>query len=530
MGRTTMLAGAPLSSQIAREGLTVDTWLPAFSAFFGEVLAATSEEPDSIAGNLLPTWRVVCLERLFLPTGFSQRAWLDGAFDLRADERITEHDAEQSIGQPEEEEVDATTYRTLSPFKKPRLPTPKVAKHRKTQQDEVLLSQYLEQSFAMHDALKSSQVIPPDESTLLEAADRTVTPHQPRPVQHNIHLQGQTRRDSDASTVDATFLSAASSPPATQIGDITFNSTFPGSTAQSTASLTTTSTGSSTSTALPNRPIDTPRRPPRAPLASLKAPHLLSLSQLPNASHLHAIQPQTMTVDLIIGILSLSPLRTVTVRRTGRLVGVLEMLVGDETSAGFGVTFWVDVAQVESQGLAQGGEAVEARDELKESLQGLRKGDVVLLRNVALSDFQKVVRGNSLGRMRRGGGGRGGNATSVRLLWRAGWMRIGTKQVAESQDLEAVYESEELESDDDSNGVVSIRGDDKAVKDKTARIREWTRQFVPAAGVSPSKRKKRKYEEEHHERSGYGDESVFSADEGIVPPEDLPPDDSLVGR
>jgi len=530
MGRTTMLAGAPLSSQIAVEGLTIDGWLPAFSAFFGDVLAATSEEPDSIAPKLLPTWRVVSLERLSLPTGFSQRAWLDGAFDLAVDERITEHDKEQSIGQPEEEDVDATTYLTLSPFKKPQLPNPKPTRQSKAQQDEVLLTQYLEQSFAMHDALKSSQVIPPDESTLLEAADRTVTPRQIHTFQHNTDLQGQTRRDSDVSTVDATFLSAASSPPATQIGDITFNSTFPGSTAQSTASLTTTSTGSSTSTALLDRTIDTPRRPPRAPLAPLKAPHLLSLFQLPNASHLHAIQPQTMTVDLITGILSLSPLRTVTVRRTGRLVGVLEMLVGDETSAGFGVTFWVDVAQEESQGLATRGEAGEARDELKESLQGLRKGDVVLLRNVALSDFQKVVRGNSLGRLRRGGGGRGGNATSVRLLWRAGWIRHDVEQITPAEDLEAAYESEELESDGDGDDVGLVRGDDKAVKDKTARVRTWTRQFVPVAGVSPSRRKKRKFGEEYDERSGYGDESVLSAQDGMILPEELPPDDSLVGR
>jgi len=239
-----------------------------------------------------------------------------------------------------------------------------------------------------------------------------------------------------------------------------------------------------------------------------------------------------MTVDLVIGILSLSPLRTVTVRRTGRLVGVLEMLVGDDTSAGFGVTFWVDVAQEESQGLALQGEAREARDDLKESLQGLRKGDVVLLRNVALSDFQKVVRGNSLGRMRRGGGGRGGNATSVRLLWRAGWMRNDLDQGTQAEELEAAYESEELDSDNDGggDGAGLIRGNDKAVRDKTARVREWTRQFVPAAGVSPSRRKKRKYEEEHDGRTGYGDESVLSAQDGMIPPEELPPDDSLVGR
>jgi len=529
MGRTTMLAGAPLPSAITRDGLSVDTWLPAFSTFFSHVLAKTPEDPTCIGPKLLPTWRVVSLERLLLPSGFSQRAWLDGAFNVGSNEDIAEHDEQQEKGHLEDEDPDATTYLTMSPFKKPRLPSPKTWKQCKPPQDEVLLSQYLEQSFAMHDALKSSQVIPPDESTLLEAADRTITPHHARQSQPYNHAQEQTRRDSDASTVDVTFLSAASSPPATQIGDITFNSTFPGSTAQSTASLTTTSSGSSTSTTLRARPIESPRRQPRAPLAPLRAPHLLSLFQLPTASHLHAIQPQTMTVDLIIGILSLSPLRIVTVRRTGRLVGVLEMLVGDDTSAGFGVTFWVDVAQEESQGLTLPG---EARDELKESLQGLRKGDVVLLRNVALSDFQKVVRGNSLGRMRRGGGGRGGNATSVRLLWRAGWMRVDVDQATEGEDLEAAYESEELEIDDDGNGggVGLIRGDDKAVRDKTARVRGWTRQFVPAAGVSPSRRKKRKYEEEHDGRSGYGDEGVLSAQDGMISPEELPPDDSLVGR
>jgi len=246
-----------------------------------------------------------------------------------------------------------------------------------------------------------------------------------------------------------------------------------------------------------------------------------------------------MTVDLIVGIISASSLRIVTVRRTGRQVGVLELLVGDETRAGFGVTFWVDVTREESQGQQSHVSGRDFKDELRERLEAFRKGDVVILKNVALSEFQKVVRGNSLGRTRQGGGGRGGNATSVALLWRAGWMRdvIGDDQ---RDTAEAVYDSDELDEDEGDGVPASTVGRNTVVKEKTRKVREWTRRFIPAvtAGTTPTRRKeKRRQEDVSGGGRGKRRRVLVAEDDSLISRagigafgmmDELPPDDSMM--
>ena len=489
----------------------------------------------------LPVWRSVSLAQVHLPTGFSQRGWLNEALGLSSpvERALDQHDYK---AQPSQERVsieqgsdDDSPTRRLSTFKKPLPKTPLGrGSEESAKQKEVLLSQYLERSFALHDAIHSSQVIPADESTLLKVEDQTAeqTSFHPRAVQEQ-------EEHEDDSEIEATFLTSTSTqePLASQTNDVSFTSTYPiGTAADSTIDSISTTSNSSSTFSSTIRPLTDRNSAPTRPCISRappSAPHLLPLSSLPTPSHLHAIHPQTMTVDLVVGIISASSLRIVTVRRTGRQVGVLELLVGDETRAGFGVTFWVDVTQEESQGQQSHVTVREIKDELRETLEALRKGDVVLLKNVALSEFQKVVRGNSLGRTRRGGGGRGGNATSVALLWRAGWMREANDRDA----AEAAYDSDGL--DGEGTGVVeSTVGPSTVVIEKTKKVREWTRRFVPAvtAGTIPTRRKEKRWQTdvgngiEGKRRRLTVDEndSLTSRPGGFGIMDELPPDDSLM--
>ncbi|PNY23349.1 Uncharacterized protein TCAP_06723 [Tolypocladium capitatum] len=125
---------------------------------------------------------------------------------------------------------------------------------------------------------------------------------------------------------------------------------------------------------------------PPAPVPS----HLSELEDVPSATRIAALQPQTVTLNLIVGVLSIAQPRTVTTR-WGTALSLVEVLVGDDTAAGFAVTFWLS-----SDGGAES------------SVVGLRRQDVVLMENVALHIFRGKVYGQSL---RRG-------LTRVSLLWR----------------------------------------------------------------------------------------------------------------
>ena len=115
--------------------------------------------------------------------------------------------------------------------------------------------------------------------------------------------------------------------------------------------------------------------------------HLSDVEDIPNAAYLRSIIPQTMTVNLIAAVMSLPTPRTViTGRQWGkeRPCDLVEILVGDETKAGFGVTLW----------LANNADGETMRKQIKH----LRLGDIVLFRNVALSSFRDKVHGQSLRR------------------------------------------------------------------------------------------------------------------------------------
>ena len=175
------------------------------------------------------------------------------------------------------------------------------------------------------------------------------------------------------------------------------------------------------------------------------AGHLTALKGIPNASHLHSIHPQTMTVNLIVGIISIPPPRTIKTRR-GANIELIEMLVGDETKSGFGINFWLSSSPVEG--------------DMRGALRGLRPQDVILVRNVALSSFRGKVYGQSLTR----------EMTKVHLFYRN---RI------DRTDLGGYYHSADLVPGESLNPQV----------DKTRRVREWVLRFVGAgAGQKKIKR------------------------------------------
>ncbi|KAL8958067.1 MAG: hypothetical protein Q9193_004803, partial [Seirophora villosa] len=77
-------------------------------------------------------------------------------------------------------------------------------------------------------------------------------------------------------------------------------------------------------------------------LARFSATVTTDLCSMPTAAYLHSITPQTMTVNLLVGIIALPPARTITTRREkNRTVDLIEMIVGDDTRAGFGVNIWL---------------------------------------------------------------------------------------------------------------------------------------------------------------------------------------------
>lgn len=182
----------------------------------------------------------------------------------------------------------------------------------------------------------------------------------------------------------------------------------------------------------------------------LETAHLSDLEDIPNASYLQSISPQTMTVNIIVGIISIAEPRTVKTR-WGSTKSLVELLVGDETKSGFTITFWLPSS---SESKIRGNESQET------VLRCLRRQDIILLRNVALGAFMKKVHGHSL---RKG-------LTKVTLLHR---------KKLDREDLGGLYTTRKLSSKRSNNPQLI----------KTKRVWEWTINFVGGGSTSLGKRK-----------------------------------------
>lgn len=177
--------------------------------------------------------------------------------------------------------------------------------------------------------------------------------------------------------------------------------------------------------------------PPPPPVPS----HLSDLEDVPSARQIQALNPQTVTLNLIVGVISIASPREVTTR-WGRTLSLVEVLVGDETKSGFAVTFWMTPEEV-------------VDDDDGSGVLKLRRQDVVLLQNVALHVFRGKVYGQSL---RRG-------MTKASVLWR--------------RDGSGMYSGRRLSSKTAAEGSPQVR--------KARGVRDWVLRFVgaaPGGGVS----------------------------------------------
>ncbi|KAE8355842.1 hypothetical protein BDV28DRAFT_128242 [Aspergillus coremiiformis] len=185
---------------------------------------------------------------------------------------------------------------------------------------------------------------------------------------------------------------------------------------------------------------------------------ITDLRDIPSAAYLDSIVPQTMTVNLIVGIVTIRPSRRIVTRQWKNELDLVEIVVGDDTRSGFGVTFWLPpMDQKMTTGHHSPGH------ELGKILETLRPQDIVLLRMVGLSSFRERVHGQSL---RKG-------ITKVDLLHR---------QRVDVADAGGMYSARSLL---DQEGTAAAN--DEQLQVKVRKVREWIKQFMstvtdPAGG------------------------------------------------
>ena len=290
--RVILFAGAPPPSAVDATSCTIHHFEKPFRQFMGVPESPNHKHHSHHASFAAPhaTWRSLSLVRQPLHTGFSQ----DHQFHATPLEPNTGFFTT----------ADVTSRGDLT---------------RSFEDAEDLLTQFCEQSLAVHNPAPSSQL------------------------------------DADSTAFDEST---------TSIND-------------STSFMATSSPSHNRSSAAPPQP-------------AIPCAHLSDLEDIPPARRVLALVPQTVTVNLIAGVISIAQPRSVTTR-WGRALSLVEVLVGDETRSGFGVTFWLSSGSVPGSQLGR-----------------LRRQDVVLLRNVALHVFRDGVYGQSL----RGG------LTQISLLWR----------------------------------------------------------------------------------------------------------------
>ncbi|KAK5101843.1 hypothetical protein LTS08_004302 [Lithohypha guttulata] len=192
--------------------------------------------------------------------------------------------------------------------------------------------------------------------------------------------------------------------------------------------------------------------------------NLTNLVNIPSATYLDSINPQTKTVNLIVGVVSIAPSRIVTAgAKFGkpRQVELIELLVGDETKTGFSITMWLpremhvnwkDGAQEKPEG---------SRSVLRRSLKAVQMRDVVLIQNVALSTFRGKVHGQSLR----------GDVTKIDTLFR--------KKISDEEQV-GCYTVQNLRM---------ATGKDAQIL-KVKRVKDWMLDFVGEAPDATTTKKK----------------------------------------
>lgn len=200
---------------------------------------------------------------------------------------------------------------------------------------------------------------------------------------------------------------------------------------------------------------------------------LTNLKTLPKATYLQSITPQTVTINLVVGIISILPPREITTRRDRRrTVNLVEILIGDDHRAGFVINIWLPNPY-----------HLDTTDDLQNVVTTLRPRDIVLIRNCALTSFQGKVYGQSL---RRG-------MTTIDLLYR---------DVVDATDVPGAYSAQELremtgvgvgtetgegagaEAETETRegvGTETGTGTESSPVLKLTRVKQWVMNFVGAS-------------------------------------------------
>ena len=344
------LTGAPDADALSWE--CEDLTVPLLSCYYMEDLQTKADEAQSTISG--PSWRSLPFEREHLRTGLTQPT-------LQPDQQA--RDIRSSQDADETSFLDTTDLSFVS-----TVPSEDNSQALSSNEEaEVILSQYYEHSFAVHEEIPSSQII------------------------------------SGEAVGDRSFLSTSTEFSTTSVHDIATSQSGPC------------------------------RRKPTSD-------HLSDLEGIPNASYLQSIIPQTMTVNLIVGIIAMPQPRVIQSRRGGRMLELVEMIVGDETKAGFGVNLWLPPTTHELDRTHQA-------PGLRAITTTLRPQDVILARNVALSTFNGQVYGQSLRK----------DMTKLDLLYRNG---------IDSEDERGAYETRELDEADDRQVV------------KVKKVRDWVMRFI----------------------------------------------------
>ena len=171
---------------------------------------------------------------------------------------------------------------------------------------------------------------------------------------------------------------------------------------------------------------------------------VFDLRDMPNAAHIRSIEPQTMTVNLVIGIIAIPQPRLIITRKGRRRVELIEMLVGDDTKAGFGINIWLHPHQT----------GLDSCD-MRSVVTQLRPQDIVLIKNVALCSFRGKVYGQSLRK----------DTTTIDLLYR---------NPIDADDRHGIYNAQDLEAGGTQNAHLS----------KVKNVKQWVMTFI-GVGANP---------------------------------------------
>lgn len=148
--------------------------------------------------------------------------------------------------------------------------------------------------------------------------------------------------------------------------------------------------------------------------------HIDKLALIPDAKQVISMQPQTLTVNLIVGVLRIFAPRTILQSTFGgrqRTTQCAQVKVGDDTMPGFEIIFWIGSEDGHmttarqrrlQQQQRQNGRTLDETD-MRTAYYQIRPRDVVLLQNVGLKVWNGRVTGYTLH----------GGLTRMRILYRA---------------------------------------------------------------------------------------------------------------